>query len=518
MRDSQHIRLFLFGFCTALFLLASCSRGPGEEALRKEVQEKLSQQVKPGLLEVVSLYRKGSSPMPVAENGAKRLIVYYNATLKFKQDYDFGSWEKLSPASLAYALGATVKGLFGIKTQNHSGDLMHVYGSSTYEWSAGGWKTVASAPSGVTTAPAIGNTAPPLRSKQLIDKLAKMVDLPPPGPDPSIDDVISEELDRAAEGIERRLDRRKHIYTFASGPRGGEYDRFGKALVDSLKKVGVTVAVRNFETEGSVENAWLLSRGEADYALIQNDVASHAVAGEDQFARGGPLSTLRALGSLFPEPVHIIVRANSSIRRVADLRGKRVYIGMPNSGTQYDALEVLKADGLSVRDLANARQGGFEDAVKLLREGSLDALFVTIGAPNRMLQELSARNKIRLVPIQSQSIYRLIAQNTGLVRFTLPANTYPGQTEDVRTAAATALLVTTSDAPDVEVEKVVNFVFTQPDFQSSGSAEGFKVSKRTALQGITIPMHPGASRYFGAKVLPPKKAQSSEAAGEKASK
>jgi len=518
MRDKRYIRLFLFSFFAALFLLASCSRGPGEEALLKEMQEKLSQQVKPGLLEVVSLHRKGSSPMPASENGARRLVVYYNTTLRFKQDYDFGSWEKLSPASLAYALGATVKGLFGIKTQNRAGDLMHVYGSSTYEWSAGGWKSIASAPIGVTTAPAIGNTAPPLRSKQLIDKLARMVDIPPPGPDSSVDNVISEELDRAAESIERRLDRRKHIYTFASGPQGGEYDRFGKALVDSLKKVGVTVAVRNFETEGSVENAWLLSRGEADYALIQNDVAAHAVAGEDQFARGGPLSMLRALGSLFPEPIHIVVRANSSIQRVADLRGKRVYIGMPNSGTQYDALEVLKADGLGVRDLANAREGGFEDAVKLLRQGSLDALFVTIGAPNRILQELSARNKIRLVQIQNQTIDRLIAQNTGLVRFTLPANTYPGQTEEVRTVAATALLVTTSDAPDGEVERVVNFVFTQPDFQSGGSAEGFKVSKRTALQGITIPMHPGASRYFSAKVSPPKKAQPSEAAKKKTSR
>lgn len=480
-------------------LLAGCSRGPGEASLHREIQEKLDRQVKPGLLEVVSLHRRGSSELPASENGGKRLVVYYNATLKFREAYAFGSWERLSSSSLVYILGANVKGIFGIKAQNQPGDILHVYGSSTYERSDGTWKSIASAPGAVTDPPAIGNTALPQRSKQLIDKLAMMVDLPPPGVDPSVDRIISEELDKAARGIERKLDRRKQSYTFAGGQRGGEYDRFGRVLVESLKKAGVKADIRNLETEGSIENAWLLFRGEADYALIQNDVATHAVTGKGQFGRCGPLSNLRALGSLFPEPVHIIVPSYSRILAIRDLRGKRVSIGMPNSGTQYDALAVLKSEGLRVIDLKEASQEPFEEAMNRMMQGLIDAVFVTTGAPNRTLQELSARNKIRLVPVQSRSIARLAPGNSGLIKFTLPANSYPGQTEDVSTVAATALLVATDSVPDTEVERLLTFVFSQQAFEAVGSAEGFKISRHTALQGVTIPMHPAASRFFGNK-------------------
>ncbi len=484
----------------ALAFVAGCARGPDEAALRQEVQAKLTKQVKDGLLEVASLGRKGSAPLPSGEQGTKRLVVYYNAVLRFRQDYDFGGWEKLSPASLGYVLGATEKGLSGIKPQNRAGDVLYVYGTSTYEWSDGAWRSAAVAPGGAVTAvPDPENTAPPSRSKQLIDKLAAMVNLPPPGVDPRQDEVIADELGRASENIERRLERRQHVYTFASGPRGGEYARFGAAFVESLRKVQPKVAIRNVETEGSVQNALLLARGEADYAIIQGDVAAEAVAGRGPFARGGPLTTLRALGSLFPEAVHVVVPAASPIRTVDDLRGKRVDIGAPGSGTQYSAVAVLGAHGLRVRDLGEASERGRDEAARRISAGQLDAFFVTIAPPARGLQETAARGGMRLLPLPGRSINRLVAEHPGLVAMTLPANTYPGQGEPVATVATAALLVATTDAPDAEVEKVVGFVYVGADLASGGSAEGVKVSKDSGLRGITIPVHPGASRFFGPK-------------------
>jgi TRAP transporter TAXI family solute receptor len=478
-------------------MLVGCARGPDEATLRREVQEKLAKQVKDGLLELASLGRKGSAPLPSGEQGTKRLIVYYNAILRFRQDYDFAGWEQLSPASLAFALGATEKGLFGIKPQNRAGDMVHVYGSSTYERSGDVWKSVAAAPGAVTAAPDPENTAPPSRSKQLIDKLAAMVDIPPPGVDPRQDEVISDELQRATENIQRRLARRQHVYTFASGPRGGEYARFGAALLASVKKLRPEMALRNVETEGSVQNAWLLARGEADYAIVQADVATQAVAGRGPFARGGPLTTLRALGSLFPEAVHVVVPAASPIRTIDDLRGKRVDIGPSGSGTHYSAVAVLAGHGLGVRDLGEASERGREEATRRLGAGQLDALFVTIAPPARDLQKLAAGTGMRLLPLASRSINRLLAENPGLVAMTLPVNTYPGQGEPVPTVATTALLVTTTDAPDAEVENVVSFVFAGADLAAAGSAEGVKATKDSALRGITIPLHPGATRFFG---------------------
>jgi TRAP transporter TAXI family solute receptor len=248
-----------------------------------------------------------------------------------------------------------------------------------------------------------------------------------------------------------------------------------------------------------VQNAWLLSRGEADYAIIQSDVAADAMAGRGAFAKGGPLVTLRALGSLFPEAVHVVVLATSPIRTVDALRGKRVDIGTPQSGTQHSALMVLAVHGLEARDLREASQDGRERAAQRLVAGQLDAFFVTMAPPARGLQDLAARPGIRLLALSSGGIGRIVAENVGLAAMTLPANTYPGQSEPVPTVATTALLVGVSDEPDAEVEKIVSHAFGKTDLAATGSVEGIKVSKQTALRGITIPLHPGANRFFASR-------------------
>jgi TRAP transporter TAXI family solute receptor len=140
-----------------------------------------------------------------------------------------------------------------------------------------------------------------------------------------------------------------------------------------------------------------------------------------------------------------------------------------------------------------------------LKDGKLDAFFTTIAAPARNLQEFAARHGFRLLALQGRGIERIVQQGPGLIDITIPANTYPAQTEDVHTLAVVALLVTTSEAPDAEVQRVTELVFDKLNFAASGSAEGAKVSKRTALRGVTVPMHPGASRYFGAAPVPAKK-------------
>lgn len=485
------------GVIAGLLLLAGCTRGPGEEALRAAVQDKLNRQFQPGLLELVSLKRQGSAPQPAAESGAQRLVVYFNATVRLKKDYQFGSWEGLSPATLAQVLGATEKGLSGINPErNKQGDPVYVYGSSTYEQQGTAWQDVGFTAPGVSAAPNPGDAAPPSHAQQLIQRLAAMVNLPPPGVDPVAEGVISEELDRALKTIGRRVERQKKVLTVAGGPAGGEYARIAEAVTQRMGQVLPRQKVRALETEGSVENAWLLSRGEADFALMQSDIAALAAAGEGAFARGGPLATLRALASLFPEPIHLVVSARSAIRSVADLRGKRVGLGSPDSGTYQTALAVLQAHGLGPKDLAAAREQGTADSVKGLRSGALDAFFMTIAAPTRELQDLATRGGMRLVSLDDQAVERLVAERAGVVRLTLPAHTYPGQTEDVRTVAATALLVATADTPEAEVAFLLKVVFEGTDFRATGSSQGVRVSATTALRGITIPMHPGAGEYL----------------------
>jgi len=196
--------------------------------------------------------------------------------------------------------------------------------------------------------------------------------------------------------------------------------------------------------------------------------------------------------------VHIVVPAQSSIRSVEDLRGKRVDLGTPKSGSRINALAVLQAHKIAIKDLAEARGEGPQTAMQQMRVGQVDALFTTIGAPARELQRLAAQYPIRLIPISAAAAKRLTADQPGLVAINLPANTYPGQAEQIPTIAATAVLVATSDMPQDEAKAVIELVYEGTDYLAFGSAQGVKISKRTGLRGIAIPLHPAAAAYFGA--------------------
>src|SRR5262249_38278811 len=154
--------------------------------------------------------------------------------------------------------------------------------------------------------------------------------------------------------------------------------------------------------------------------------------------------------------------------------------------------------GLSEKDLAEVLEEGLEAAAVRLRAGRLDAFFATAGAPTREIQRLATRQPIRLLSLDVSAIERLVTQHPGLLRLVVPANTYPGQKEDVTTVAATALFVTHAEVPETEAALALRLVFENPDYLAAGSGQGAKISKRNGLRGITIPVHPAAAQYFSA--------------------
>ena len=481
-----------------LLLLAGCSRGPDEPALKAQVGQQMEKSFKPGLLELAALKRLGSSPLPAGDNGAQRVLVYYNATLRLREGYDFKDWEGMSPATLAHVLGAKERGVFGVNVkENQPGDLLRVYGTGTYEQSAQGWTAVAAATRDVSKAPADpGSATPSISSKRYLDQLASVVDVGPPGIDANSDAIISEELEHALRAIARRRARTQELVTVASGPATGEYTRVVEALLGTLRKGGRKVNVIGVETEGSIENAFLVGRGQADLAVVQSDVAWLASTGAGPFAIDGPLARMVAIASLYPEPVHIVVSAQSAIRNVDDLRGKRVDLGTPQSGTRINALSVLQAHRIAAKDLAEARGDGPQAALHQLASGRIDAFFSTVGAPARELQRVASVFPIRLVPLSREVVQRLVAEQPGLVALQIPARTYPGQTEASATIAATALLVGPADKPDDEVKALLQLAFESTDYLAFGSAQGVKISKRTGLHGVAIPVHRAAAAYF----------------------
>jgi TRAP transporter TAXI family solute receptor len=426
----------------------------------------------------VSLRRQGSAPLPGGE-GAKREIVYFNATLQLVQDYAFGGWDQLAPSSVAYTLGATDKGVFGMRPEGRAGDLVRAYGSAVYEQT----------PEGLDRrrrGPARDWRCTGHRRKRHIAAIqADDRQAGRDGESPAAWRHAAAGRDHRG-GADARLREhraagaaaRAHVHR-RDGTRGSEYARFGQSLIEMVTAAAPSIKLRQRASEGSVDNALILSRGEADYAIIQADVAAAAVAGEDVFARGAALTNLRAVGSLFAEAVHVVVRPDAPVRTIAELRGKRVDIGATSSGTRFDALAVLEAHGVTVSDLAEVRGDGQAAAVDRLKRKQLDAVFVTALAPTRPLQQLATSTGLRLLRINDDAMARLLELRPGLTAVTLPANTYPRQVEPVRTVASAALLVTTDQAPDGEVARVADLVFNR--MSSSGPAAPTSPASRRSM-------------------------------------
>ena len=477
-------------------VLASCSKLADDDMLHGIVQNRLDVVFQEPTLVIKSLRRQGSSPLG-SENGVERRIVYYNAQLAFMRDYALSDWQSLNPASLAALLGASERGLSGIDPDgNQAGDVLTVRGSISFE-NRDGWQPIgfvmpanASAAAASTTTPSASlddtsaNTA-----RRLITRIEGALQ-GPGGTDAASTQVISEELDAAHRRIVRRLDRLNRALIIAGGPESGEYQLVARTLAAQLTASGVRASAT--PTDGSVENIALLERGEADFILVQNDVAAMAYRGQGLFARQPARQDLRAVASLFPEPLHIIVRRDSDITSVAHLAGKRVDLGLPDSGTRATALAALAAYGLKEAHLLSQPGRSLEQAAKALENNEIDAFFAVVSAPARRLQALAAAGNSRLLSLHPGALDNLQALQAGFVPMYLAAGTYPGQDSPVTTVAVTALLAARGERPEADVRTLINTLFEETDFLGAGSAAGALITPHNATKGLTLPAHPGA--------------------------
>ena len=331
----------------ALALLAGCTRGPEPARLESDVQARVDELFGRRVLEVESFRRQGSAPYRAADDGAKQVIVYYNARFRMKETYDPSDWQGLGPGMLTSAIGAADEGITGLKAgRNEPGTELRAYGSIVYRADGDGW-TPADQPGPRSAAmPAVAGGESD--AEEMMRRLSELVQKSPARRGAN-DAIITEELAQALANIRLRTERGSDRVVVAAGPEGGEYSRFLNSVIGRLnRKAGIEVAA----TAGSVENALLVDRGDARVGLVQSDVAAAAVTGDGFFTGTGPLGHLRAVASLFPEPVHVVVRADSGIESLADLAGRKVSLGRVASGTRQTALRILEAAGIAADDIA----------------------------------------------------------------------------------------------------------------------------------------------------------------------
>ena len=238
----------------------------------------------------------------------------------------------------------------------------------------------------------------------------------------------------------------------------------------------------------------MLRDGKVSLALSQGDAALAAYQGKGSFAEDGPYTTLRAVGSLYPEPVHVIVRGDSPIASVSELAGRRVAVGQVGSASRTTALRVLEAHGLGAKSV-QLLDLPLNEALIGLRQKQVDAVIQVIGAPADSIRDALTDVSLRLVPLSERAVTALVASDAGYFAHTIPRGAYATQKQDVRTIATAALLLVGADLAESEVAAVTRYVFGQTrDFAARGSAQGTQVSAANARLGLPIPLHIAAAK------------------------
>lgn len=283
----------------------------------------------------------------------------------------------------------------------------------------------------------------------------------------------------------------------ATGGTGGTYYPLGGGIAklwkDSIPGLNVTVQA----TGASVANVRLLGKNEVDLALIQNDIAEYGRTGKESFAdKKEKYTNYLAVAALYPEPVQIVVRADSAIRKIEDLKGRKVVVGAAASGTELACRQILAAYGMNY----NAKKDvtplflGFAEGATALRDKLAEALMIVAGIPNAALADVQTAATIRLLPIDAD---RLRKDHPFYVAFPVRAGTYNGLDTDVQVVALKAMLVARDAINGQLVYEMTRALFEKAG--AIGHAKAKEFSARLAVHGVTIPFHPGAARYFKEK-------------------
>ncbi len=292
--------------------------------------------------------------------------------------------------------------------------------------------------------------------------------------------------------------RAPYSITIYTGGTGGVYYPLGVKLADMLNKyAGDRIRASASSSGASVANARALGAGDANVVFIQNDIAYYALHGLYMF-EGSRVEKIRALAALYPEVVQIVVRADSGIKSVSDLVGKRVAIGAAGSGTAVEAEIILRAAG--VWDKITVQNLDFAQAAEALKLGQVDAAFVVAGIPTSAVMQLAATVPVNLVEIPDELSTKLREQGyLFFVPYTVPKDTYSGVDKDVRTLAVMAMLAVSSDVPEDVAYAILKVMFDHIDELREAHARARDIRLETALNGVPIKLHPGALRFYQEK-------------------
>jgi TRAP transporter TAXI family solute receptor len=279
----------------------------------------------------------------------------------------------------------------------------------------------------------------------------------------------------------------------ASGARGGASLALSEALsriyATAIPGATATTKVTRTPAEGLNE----LQAGRAELAFTPGGVVTAAWRGDEQAGFKAPLDGLRALSAMHDTYVQFVARADSGIRTIGDLKGKRVSVGVARSPAEINARAMLRAAGLSYKDLAKVEYLPYGQSAELLKDRQLDATLQSTTAGAMALRDLATATKLVVVAIPAD----VVAKAGEAYRpATIAARTYPGQASDVPTAAIRNFLVTRSGVPDELAYEMTKALYEHLAALAAAQTVAGEIKLENAVTGLPLPLHPGAEQYY----------------------
>lgn len=287
---------------------------------------------------------------------------------------------------------------------------------------------------------------------------------------------------------------KKYHISIASGASGGTYYMVGTALSQVIHSVDPNLICSSESTGGTSENISLINNEESTIGMGMADDIVSAYTGKRDY-EGSPADNLRAITAGSANTFQIFVLADSNIRALADLKGKKVSLGP--AGAPYFAPDLLEAThGFIKGKDYDGQYLAHNQAADALSDGNVDAVIVTIAYPGSAFSNLAFTKNIRVLSLTDEERNAAMAAHATWIATTMPAKTYNGQNEDVNTLSIPVWLFTYEAMDEDAIYRATKAIFENVDKLRIITPEAGKYNLATALQGVTIPVHPGAQKYF----------------------
>ncbi len=279
-----------------------------------------------------------------------------------------------------------------------------------------------------------------------------------------------------------------------TGGTSGVYYPLGVALANNIGKSLPAAKTSVQATKASVENLNLLQAGRGEIAFTLGDSLSDAWQGNEEAGFKTPLKKLRGIAAIYPNYIQIVARADAGIRTLADLKGKRISVGAPKSGTELNARTILTAAGIGYKDFGKVEYLPFGESVELMKNRQLDVTLQSAGLGVSALRDLATSVDIVVIPIPADVIRK--TNDPAYLPASIPANTYRGQTADVASAAVQNYLVSHDGVGNDVAYAMTKALWTGLDQLVAAHSAAKSIDAKRALEGMPLPLHPGAEKYY----------------------